>query len=34
MTGEVKKTHVIDVDKCIKCGSCYEVCRFGAILKE
>ncbi|MBO7117462.1 MAG: 4Fe-4S binding protein, partial [Bacteroidales bacterium] len=22
---------VIDQDKCIKCGTCYEKCRFGAI---
>ncbi|RIE07886.1 hypothetical protein [Candidatus Cryosericum odellii] len=24
----------MDVDTCIKCSSCYEVCCFGAILKE
>jgi formate hydrogenlyase subunit 6/NADH:ubiquinone oxidoreductase subunit I len=29
--GEVKKPHVIDPDKCIKCGSCQEICRFNAI---
>jgi NADH-quinone oxidoreductase subunit F len=34
IAGEVKKVHVIDQAKCIKCGSCYEVCRFGATLKE
>jgi NADH-quinone oxidoreductase subunit F len=34
ITGEVKKVHVIDQSICIKCGSCYEICRFGAIRKE
>ncbi|MCE5193479.1 MAG: NADH-quinone oxidoreductase subunit NuoF [Candidatus Cryosericum sp.] len=34
ITGQVKKAHVIDQATCIKCGSCYEVCRFDAILKE
>jgi NADH-quinone oxidoreductase subunit F len=34
ITGEVKKIHVIDQSKCTKCGSCYEICRFGAIGKE
>jgi NADH-quinone oxidoreductase subunit F len=34
ISGEVKKAHVIDQSKCSKCGTCYEVCRFGAIQKE
>ncbi|MHB8070816.1 MAG: NADH-quinone oxidoreductase subunit NuoF [Candidatus Cryosericum sp.] len=34
ISGEVKKTHVIDLNKCIKCGSCFDTCRFGAIRKE
>jgi NADH-quinone oxidoreductase subunit F len=31
--GGKNKIHVIDQDKCIKCGTCYEVCppRFGAV---
>jgi NADH-quinone oxidoreductase subunit F len=33
ITGEVKKVHVIDQEKCIKCGSCFEVCRFDAVEK-
>lgn len=33
ITGKVKEPHVIDQDKCIKCGSCYEKCRFAAIIK-
>ena len=33
ITGEKKKTHVIDQTKCIKCGACYEACKFGAITK-
>ncbi len=32
--GESKKPHVIDNDKCIKCGTCMEKCRFGAIVRE
>lgn len=31
ITGEVKGKHVIDQDKCIKCGKCAENCKFGAI---
>ncbi len=31
ITGTVKEPHVIDQDKCIKCGQCYATCRFGAI---
>ena len=34
ITGEPKKPHVIDQDKCVKCGGCYEVCRFGAVTIE
>ncbi|MDR0325693.1 MAG: 4Fe-4S binding protein [Oscillospiraceae bacterium] len=32
--GEVKKLHVIDMNTCIKCGKCAEVCRFGAVEVE
>ncbi|NGX49536.1 MAG: hypothetical protein K940chlam5_01135, partial [Candidatus Anoxychlamydiales bacterium] len=31
IAGEVKKVHHIDQSLCIKCGKCFEVCRFGAI---
>ncbi|MBW6514995.1 MAG: 4Fe-4S binding protein [Candidatus Cloacimonetes bacterium] len=31
ITGETKKLHVIDQEKCIKCGICYEVCNFNAV---
>ncbi|MBR4426421.1 MAG: 4Fe-4S binding protein, partial [Spirochaetales bacterium] len=34
ITGEIKKQHVIDQDKCLKCGACMEKCRFGAIIKK
>ncbi len=34
ISGEVKKPHVIDMTKCIKCGKCYSVCRFGAVVKS
>jgi len=29
--GAVKKPHVINHDKCIKCGNCYTACKFGAV---
>ncbi len=31
ISGESEEIHVIDGDQCIKCGACYEVCRFDAI---
>ncbi len=31
ISGELGKVHVINQEKCIKCGTCYEVCRFDAI---
>ena len=34
ITGSVKEMHHIDTTKCIKCGSCMEKCRFGAIIKN
>jgi ferredoxin len=32
ITGEKKKVHVIDQEKCIKCGLCRDLCKFDAIL--
>ena len=34
ITGSVKEMHHIDTTKCIKCGSCMDKCRFGAIVKN
>ena len=34
ISGTVKNPHVIDTNKCIKCGKCYTVCKFGAVVKE
>ena len=34
ISGELKKKYNIDQEKCIKCGKCYETCRFGAITRE
>ena len=31
ISGETRKPHVIDREKCIKCGACITACRFGAI---
>jgi ferredoxin len=32
ITGEKKKMHLISQEKCIQCSSCYEACKFDAIL--
>jgi len=34
ISGEVKKPHTIDKSKCIKCGICYDVCKFDAVAKK
>jgi NADH:ubiquinone oxidoreductase subunit F (NADH-binding)/(2Fe-2S) ferredoxin len=31
ISGEKKKPHQLDQAKCIKCGICYDACKFGAI---
>lgn len=31
ITGEVKKPHEIDADKCLKCGNCINMCKFDAV---
>ncbi|MBN2050935.1 MAG: 4Fe-4S binding protein, partial [Spirochaetales bacterium] len=31
IVGEAKKAHYIVEDKCVRCGACAEVCRFGAV---
>ena len=33
LVGERKELHVIEQDACIKCGICYETCKFDAIDK-
>jgi NADH-quinone oxidoreductase subunit F len=32
ITGEKKKPHHLDLEKCIKCGICYDACKFDAIV--
>jgi len=34
ITGSVKEKHVIDQNKCVKCGKCESVCKFSAVLKD
>ncbi len=34
ITGEKKKLHVIDQEICDRCGSCYDICKFDAIVIE
>lgn len=34
ITGEKKKPHHIDTELCIKCGACFDVCKFKAVGKE
>jgi len=31
ISGESKKPHVIDASQCIRCGVCFDVCRFDAV---
>jgi NADH-quinone oxidoreductase subunit F len=31
ISGEKKKPHQLEQDKCIKCGICYDVCKFNAV---
>ncbi|WP_372683542.1 4Fe-4S binding protein [Desulfosarcina sp.] len=31
MAGKKKEPHQLDQDKCIKCGICYDACKFDAI---
>ena len=33
ISGSLKEKHVIDNEKCVKCGKCLETCKFGAIVK-
>jgi ferredoxin len=34
ISGELKKAHTIDQERCTKCGKCFTVCNFDAILKD
>lgn len=34
ISGEVKKTHIIDKETCISCGACAERCKFDAIIRK
>ena len=34
ISGHKKAPHTINQDLCIKCGSCFDVCKFKAVLKE
>jgi len=32
ITGEKKEPHILDTAKCIKCGACFESCKFDAVI--
>ena len=34
ITGEPKQPHLLLQEKCIKCGSCYDVCRVDAVVRQ
>jgi len=34
ISGEKRKPHTLDQSECIKCGACYDVCKFGAVIKR
>ena len=33
ISGEKRKAHVIDPEICIKCGACFDVCKFDAVVR-
>jgi len=34
ISGEKRQPHTINQSMCIKCGACYDVCKFGAVIKR
>jgi len=34
ISGKKKEVHTLDQDKCIKCGLCYDACKFDSISVE
>jgi NADH:ubiquinone oxidoreductase subunit F (NADH-binding)/(2Fe-2S) ferredoxin len=34
ISGKVKEPHIIDHEKCIRCGECFRICKFKAITKK
>lgn len=34
ISGEAKKPHKIDQSRCIKCGVCFDVCKFDAVIRK
>jgi NADH-quinone oxidoreductase subunit F len=34
VSGEKRKPHTINQELCIKCGACYDVCKFGAVIRR
>jgi NADH-quinone oxidoreductase subunit F len=34
ISGEKRKIHTLNQGMCIKCGACYDVCKFGAVIKR
>ena len=34
ISGKKKEVHTIDQEKCIKCGICFQTCKFDAIEKR
>ncbi len=33
ISGEFKKPHVIDQEKCTRCGTCFDVCKIKAVMR-
>jgi NADP-reducing hydrogenase subunit HndC len=34
VSGEKRQPHTINQDMCIRCGACYDVCKFKAVIKH
>ena len=34
ISGEKRKPHTLNQGMCIKCGACYDVCKFNAVIRQ
>jgi Na+-translocating ferredoxin:NAD+ oxidoreductase RNF subunit RnfB len=34
ISGSARKLHIIDQERCIKCGECFNACKFDAVVKR
>jgi len=34
IAGEKREVHTLNQGLCIKCGACYDVCKFNAVIRQ